>query len=310
MNITYKDFPEFYSNPIIQSIAPNKRWSISTNKKVPIDVQILKSEQRIAGAQNLDERSLVSLDTLCEWIPNAANNAYYLDALIDRILVVDIEPKCPDDLKEKLLQLPYAYGEISMSGKGYHLVFPLPKCFNDFPVAQQKIVMKEEHGYYEILLNHWVTFTRNTIKSATNTQKQEDFEEFFKELACTQKETHKTAIDINDLEPNEFPYKDKILSLLMTQSYHKTLSDFYDDNSRFEYGFIGFLYYKLQQILSVSHIKKAHEYTDNEKAWLLYLVAKERLPYRSKHDEFRDGLPWLLYQAREVIAKNTAEPAN
>lgn len=304
MCTTYEDFPQFYDNPLIQSIAPNERWSISTNKKMPIDIKILQTEQRIAGALFLDERSLVSLPDLCELIPNAANNAYYLDALVDNILILDIEPKCPDNIKEKLLRLPYEYGEISMSGNGFHLAFYLPQNFDDFPIARKKVVMKEEHGYYEILLNHWVTFTRNKIKDAPSDASQTEFEQFFADIASIQKDVQRTDVNIEELEPQDFPCKDRILSLLMQQPYYKTLSDFHDDNSHFEFSFIGFLHYKLGQILNISAIKQAHDYTDNEQVWMLYLVAKERLPYRSKHDEFRDGLPWLLYLSREVIARS------
>lgn len=266
-------------------------------------MRILIEERRIAGAQFTNEQSLVSLSQLCDELPTATNNAYYLDSLQDNIFVLDIEPKCPDDMKQELLKLPYDYGEISMSGKGYHLVFHLPDNFYNFPVATQKIVMKEEHGYYEILLNHWVTFTRNMIAPAPQDAAKNDFEQFFANIASQQKEVIRDAIDVSELEPDDFPFKDDILGLLMRQPYYKTVSDFNDDHSRFEYAFIGFLYYKLRCILNVSRIKNAHNYTDTEKAWMLYLVAKERLPYRSKHDESRDGLPWLLYTAREVIAR-------
>jgi hypothetical protein len=39
----------------------------------------------------------------------------------------------------------------------------------------------------------------------------------------------------------------------------------------------------------------------------LYEVAKEVLPYRDKHDQVRNNLPWLLNLATSVIAK---EPEN
>lgn len=266
-------------------------------------MRVLIDECDIAGAKYTDARSLVTLDELRNALPTATNNAYYLDALVDNIIILDIEPKCPDDIKQELLKLPYIYGEISMSGKGYHLVFHLPDNFYNFPVATQKVVMKEEHGYYEILLNHWVTFTRNMIAPAPQDAAKDNFEQFFAKIASVQKEVVRGVIDVTDLEPDDFPFKDDILGLLMRQPYYKTISDFSDDHSRFEYAFIGFLYYKLRCILNVSRIKNAHNYTDTEKAWMLYLVAKERLPYRSKHDESRDGLPWLLYTAREVIAR-------
>lgn len=301
MNQSYLDFPEFYSNPWIQSIADYHKWTVSDSNKMPIDMFCFEYQHRICGALFTDENSLTSLSHLCELIPNAKNNTYYLDALTDKIVVLDIEPTCPDDIKQQLLNMPYVYGETSMSGKGYHLIFPLPKCIDDYPIAKTKVVMKEEHGYYEILLNHYVTFTRNMLPESIGT---EDFIQLFKQLATQQKESHRNEVDIQDIQPDDIPNQEKILELLYNQTYKKTPEDFHNDMSKYEYGYIGFLHYKLQCILNVSFIKDSHNYTDNEKAWLLYTIAIDKIPYRAKHDETRDGLPWLLYLSQEIIAKN------
>ena len=312
---TYLDFPEFYNHPFIQSIADTERWTVSDNTKKPLDMFIWIYQQRIAGAATTDSNSLVSLQRLCEVLPNATNNTFFMDALADNFVMLDIEKTCPDDIKQELLKLPYIYGETSLSGKGYHLVFPIPDCFSEYPAAMKKTVMKEEHGYYEILLNHYVMFTRNMIPAATG---DGDFEAFFRSMCAKQKDTHRESVEINDMEPMPGPDYDKIVALLMRQDYKKSTSDFSEDISKYEYGFMGFLHYKLNQILKVNtiaiekvyseelgkEISKKYVYSDNERAWILYTVAKERIPYRAKHDEFRDNLPWLLYLAREIIAKN------
>lgn len=298
---SYEDFREFYEHPFIKSIARNEKWSVSDNKKMPIDMFCFEYQNRIVGALFTDSKSLVSLDHLCELLPTAANNAYFMDAITDKFVILDIEPACPADIKERLLKMPYIYGETSLSGKGIHLVFPLPECFDEYPIAQTKIVMREEHGYYEILLNHWVTFTRNQIPASIGT---EDFEELFRAMASEQKESNREGVDISDLEPADIPNSERIIGLLMQQEYKKVPDDFFGDMSKFEYGYIGFLNYKLGMVLNVSAIKKAHTYSDNEKAWLLYITARDKVPYRPKHDERRTGLPWLLYLAQEIIAKN------
>ena len=312
---TYLDFPDFYNHPFIQSISDTERWTVSDNTKKPIDMFVWIYQQRIAGAATTDSNSLISLPRLCEVLPNAANNTFYMDALADNFVMLDSEKTCPDDIKAELLKLPYIYGETSLSGKGYHLVFPMPDCFFEYPAAMKKIVMKEEHGYYEILLNHYVMFTRNMIPPSEGTG---DFETFFRSLCVKQKETHREDVDINDMEPMPGPDYDKIVALLMRQDYKKSTSDFSEDMSKYEYGFMGYLNYKLNQILKVNtiaiekvysekegkEISRKYVYSDNERAWILYNVAKERIPYRAKHDELRDNLPWLLYLAREIIAKN------
>lgn len=307
MDKTYHDFSDFYMHPFIRTIMYNEKWSVSDNTKRPIDMKAWIYEKRIYGASmDGNINPCVSLPDLCHAIPNAANHAYYLNAIADKFVVMDIEPKCPDDIKQKLLNTNYIYGEVSLSGNGYHLIYPLPECFSDYPVAQKKIVMKEEHGYYEILLNHWVTFTRNMIEPA---QSQNDtFENIFRELAAAQKEVVRTDIDIESLKPENIPKSDYLLEILSHCAYHKTPADFNDDISKYEYGHIGFLHYNLNRLLNVSHVKAAHDYTANERVWLLYTAAKAKIPYRSKHDECRDNLPWLLYLSREIVAKSNQNP--
>lgn len=261
-------------------------------------------KHKISGAQFCDEKSLVSLETLKQTIPNATNNTFYMDALTDGFVVLDVEPKCPDNIKKELLNLPYIYGELSMSRKGYHLIFDLPSSIDNYPIAKKKIAMKEEHGYYEILLNHYITFTREMLP-ASNSKKS--FEELFNNLASQQKEKTRMNIDIDDEQPENIPAKDTIMTILYNQTYKKTPDDFNDDMSKYEYGYISFLYEKLQCILALSNIKSKHDYTETEKAWLLYEAAKEMVPYREKHDESRNNLPWLMYLTQEVMAKNTTK---
>lgn len=297
---TFHNFDDFYNHPFIKSITDNEKWTVSDKDKKPIDMFAYKYRQQITGALFTDNKSLVSLPELCELIPNARNNAYFMDSIVDKFVVLDIEPICPDAIKQKLLKTKYVYGEISMSGKGYHLIYPLPNCFSKYPIAQKKIVIKEEHGYYEILLQHYVTFTRNMLPDATG---GEDFEKIFEELASIQKETIRKDIDVQELKPNNIPLEKDILITLNHLDYNKTPIDFHNDMSKYEYGFMGFLYYKLKKQLALQDYKE-HKYSDNEKAWLLYTVAKNKIPKRQKHNEYRNNLPWLLYLASEIIAKD------
>jgi len=298
---TYHDFETFYTDDFIKSIANNPKWTVSDINKVPIDMFSYEYRHQIHGALFTDERSLITLPHLCELIPNAANNAYFLDAIADGFVVLDIEPKCPALIKKQLLKLPYVYGEKSMSGKGYHLIFPLPKCMSDYPIAQTKLVMKEEHGYYEILLNHWVTFTRNQIALSTH---KTQFSALFKQMAAAQKETIRQDVNIDGIKPDNIHRYDQIISMLLDQTYTKTADDFYGDLSKYEYATIGFFYWKLKKMMEVIKNQDTHVYRDNEQAWILYVIAQEKIPHRDKHDTARNGLPWLLYLTQEILAKN------
>lgn len=154
-------FPQFYGNPAIRALADASRWTISgqigdddldvagkpPTRKAPIDIRHLLDFGRVRGAWALDERCLVTLDELTQAVPDAANNAFYLQALTDGLLVLDIEPDCPPHIAVDLLRLPGAlYSELSMSGNGFHILAPLPQNFHDFPIASTKRVLREEHG--------------------------------------------------------------------------------------------------------------------------------------------------------------------
>lgn len=301
MTKTYKDFQDFYEHPFIKSIKDNKKWTISTNKKMPIDIFMHESFNCITGALFTNSHALTSLNHLCELFPRAKNHAYYMDALVDNFVLLDIEPKCPDDIKQKLLETNYVYGEISMSGKGVHLVFPVPDCIDDYPIVKNKIVMKEEHGYYEILLQHYVTFTRNQIPKS-KIKNQDNFIKIFKELAEKQKEHNVTDVDIKDMEP-DIPKKDEIINILSLQKFGKTPKDYHDDMSFYEWAAIEFLMKKLDMLLKTTIAKQDHVYSDNERAWLVYKTLPNIIEERDKHYQRRHGLPWLLYLCETFIAK-------
>lgn len=304
----YLIFPEFYNNPLIQRIKNIPKWTISDKNKRPIDMRALKDYGEIRGAEHTDQNSLMTLPELCDFMPTATNHAFYLDALTDGFVVLDVEPKCPEEIKRKMLSLPYLYGEVSMSGKGLHLIFLLPECIKDYPVAQKKVVFREENGYYEILLNHYVTFTRRAISPYFNISdktNENSFINLFRKMASEQIDVHRDDICIDSMEPDAIPMQGFILDMLAHQHYRKTPGDFSNDMSKYEYAYIGFLYYNLKMLLKVDVIQKeSHCYTDQEKAWLLYYAAQDKVPYRAKHEERRYGLPWLLYLCQEVIAKN------
>lgn len=299
-------YSAFRNHPFVQSIADNERWTVSTDKKMPIDMYTLINKGIVSGALYNNELSLVSLDTLYNTIPNTATYTYYMDALIDHFVVLDIEPKCPKDIKDQLMAIQCLYMEISMSGKGIHMVFPVSdELFNKYPAAKTKTAMKEEHGYYEILLNHYITFTGNQLVP-TNTDNVDQFEHTFAELAKIQKTAQKADIEIQQLESVNTKRAPAILQVLTesTDKYKKTPENFYNDMSKYEFSYTSYLKYKLEDILDTYTVtSEGHEYTDAEKAWFIYQVTSNTLPPRPKHNELRNGLPWLLYLAFEVIAK-------
>lgn len=186
------------------------------------------------------------------------------------------------------------------------MVFQLPTDILDkYPDAKQKVVFKEEHGYYEILLNHYVTFTANQIPANISSDNTE-FKKLFESMASQQKYVTKASIDIQTLDSVDTKYSQQIIDALRNASarYKKKPADFHNDLSRYEFAYMAYLYYAIQRVTAIDIIAKDHAYTDAEKAWFLYTIASNFLPARAKHEETRDNMPWLLYLAFEVIAKN------
>lgn len=318
-----QQYQQFKQHPFIQSITNIPRWTISNEKKIPLDMRILITENRIHGANFYDEQSLTTLTEIDDFFAKAnqlvTNHAFFLDVMIDQFVVLDIEPDCPEDIKEKLLNTPYIYGEVSLSGKGYHLVFPTPKCFMDYPNAHAKPALKE-NKYYEILLNHFCTFTGRMIQPPANPTV--DFNDIYKSLAENAKMIAKQReVDITTLtEKPDTKMADKVLELLKFAGcqWNKRPSNFKKDKcpsendpSRYEWAYIAYLKKKLSSILCVSMIsEEGHEYTEQEQAYFLYTVIQELIPHREKHDTYRltsDGtkLPWLGYLIKDVMEKVT-----
>lgn len=297
------EYPEFYNSQFVKDCGPLKRWSVSDSKKVPIDMGLLEITGTPWNLVNYEYPGLDTLDECIRILPCASNHMFNLQATIDNYVVLDIEPICPDELREKFLNMNFVYGETSMSGKGIHLVFHLPKCFFKYPDAMAKTAIQEEHKYYEVLITHNVTFTRNAIPQKPGT---EPFAPFFEEICKQAKPSITSNFDVNAEEP-DIPYLADILRAMESGTrYNKSPEDFYDDMSRWEFGYTAFLCKKLQFVLEGMNNNKPkdkrHAYTENEKAWIIFLTLQKMIPHRDKHDTERDGLPLLLYTARRGLA--------
>lgn len=305
-------FPEFYTNPIIGAIADVPRWTVSDNAKVPINMRELISSGRVWGAHEISDQCLVRLDELTRFLPTAANNAFYLRAQTDGFVVLDIEKTCPPEVSQRLLSLPNLWVEPSMSGKGYHLVMPLPSNFWDYPIAVGKTVLKEVHGYYEILLDHWVTFTRTSLPaSALPPQNFEAgaWEEVYADLAKDAVESPVSEFDITAERP-EIPRLEQIIELMTRRPLEKSPEDFHNDYSRYEFSALGILYNRLKTILiAVSEVETEAVYDEAAMSWLIYEAAVRMLPARDKHEEVRNGMPLLLNAAVSLVGRRLGSQA-
>lgn len=326
-------FPRFYSNPAIRALADACRWTISgqiadedpdneadkpPTRKAPIDLRHLIDRQRVRGAWSIGPECLVTLAELTSAVPAAANHAFYLQAQTDGLIVIDIESGCPPKIAADLLRLPgILYSELSMSGRGFHLVFPLPGNLHNFPVAAGKLVLREQHGWYEILLDHWCTFTRFPIADVTREHIAAvawppaftSVEEVYADLAAKARPSAGlTAAAVGtDAEMPEIPYAQSIIekALASAEGLLRDPRDFDHDLSRWEFSVLAVLYRWMQVPLSV-YSSFGVCYSAGDQAWLLYRAALDVIPARPKHAQQRNGRPFLLDRAAALIAEREA----
>jgi hypothetical protein len=335
-------FPNFYENPAIRAIASASRWTISgrlgdetdpeskeSTRKAPIDVRHLLDGCNIScrhtgplrGAWSIDSTCLVTLDELTDAIPQAANTAFYLQAQTDGLMVLDIEPDCPPGTAAELLRLPGTlYKELSMSRRGFHLVAPLPKNFHDFPIAAGKRVLREKNGHYELLLDHWATFTRDPVPqriidhvaarpAPVQFTSYEDLYASLAEHARASASGSALDIDTSDEMP-EIPYAREIVGETLDQARDqlRSIDDFDNDHSRWEFSVLASLYSWMRtQLRSYSAV--GIEYASSDIAWLLYAAAIEVIPTRPKHSQRRNGRPFLLDRAAALVADRESNTA-
>lgn len=299
-----KEFPAFYNSTFVKDCGKMKRWSISDSEKVPIDMEVLEETGRIAPLRVYAYPHLKSIDECLAVCPVLSNHMFYLQADVDNYVVLDVEPDCPDHLRERFLSMSFVYGEVSMSGKGLHLVFPLPACFRDYPNAQTKTAMQEEHKWYEIHLKHNITFTRNAISDEPGT---EPFEPVFREMCEQQKPPIENVTDISEERP-VMPHAYEVFEKLIRSSaadYPKKLADHQDNNSVYEFN-MALHYVKKVMMLKdqasvIKRLKADNESFDEDHiVWITYELLAEKLPHRDKHEECRQGMPWLLYTAKRA----------
>lgn len=335
-------FPQFYDNPAIRTLAGACRWTISgqigppddptrpPKRKVPIDVRHLldgctsscQHAGPLRGALTLDETCLLTLDELTSAIPDAANTAFYLQAQTDGLLVLDIEADCPPGVATDLLRLPgILYSELSMSGRGFHLVMPLANNFHDFPVAAGKRVLREEHGWYELLLDHWLTFTRQPVPdhivvhvdAATTAPAFASIEDLYAQLAVKAGESSGASASVVDTTEDmpDIPYSQAIIEQTLASARHQLRDpgDFNHDMSRWQFSVLASLYSRMRTQLR-AYSALGVEYSTGDTAWALYKAALDVIPARPKRSERRNGRPFLLDRAPALVADREARSSS
>lgn len=299
-------FASFYEDPAITTIAGTPRWSVSDSSKRPLDMRGIIDRHEVRGALAPTSQYLVTLHELVAAIPTATNHAFFLDTVEDDLVMLDIEPSCPPAIRDQLLRLPALYRELSLSGRGYHLLFWLPRTARDHPETVFRPSLKDASGWFEILQSHYVTFTRRVLPEPAEPLPIEAWDALYRSVADQVSSRGSTAgsiIATTEAMP-EHAWNDGLLDqltdLAMARSL-KPLAEFHGDHSRFEFSALGYLLRRLRGITQVYGL----DLDPGHEAWLIFQAANRLLPAREKHSQRRGVRPLLLDRAAYIVGLNT-----
>lgn len=308
----WANYPEFYSNPMIMTLASKPRWTANTQTadgkgKMPISIDMFRDYRKIVGCTMPDEPDTPSLTTLSEIqgeMPLVNHHTFRLHNPEDGVICLDVEKTCPDELKRQFLNLPYVYGEVSLSGKGYHLFLPYPTdLMREFPAAQTKIQIKGPDNHYEFLINrHFVTFTRRMLKPSPGTT---DPDAIMRPLWAAQTvSTRQRSLD-PDVDLDDVPQAEYILRMLSVKTFKKTVADYDRDESRYDLALARFTYNCFIDLVSNWTFKNyGYLYTDDDAVAIVSRRLHELRPERNDKKGDRNGMPWLAYQTSYMLSSN------
>lgn len=338
---------EFIKIPIIERLSRMQRWTFTSAKdKKPVNLISLKNyldgnEKYIRGSRIQDEGGAMSVLDIKRLfnVDIVTPMAFYQSAMFTDVMIVDIEPKCDEELKNKLLTLPYIYAERSLSGNGIHLILPIPEKYkNDNLFMNSKSL--NQGGHFEILLNQWCTFTGDYLEVINNSEISQDevqinLNEFIDEFLKTRKEKVEVERKISLENPvlgklsddhgiekyNEFkknyektiPSFKSLVKFALNKPYNKTRQDFINNNakgegfSEWEYGNISYYFNRVvNQLnwLSEQQLINIDEFDETKLTYIVYSIIEQVIPYRDKHSTKRNGVPLLLNSLIGIYEKN------
>lgn len=327
---------------LINKIAQDKSFCVSSQKKVPLNVldyitTLDERDIRPVTGEDLKNQHLATLNQIND-CPSFkyTNRAYYLHAAENLIIGFDIEPRCWVNYLAYFAKLPAHYREYSMHN-GIHLLYQLDRQ-KLIPSANEMIAERTEYKFkqkvngqpleYEMMLNHhWLTLTRRTFgkQDDLNTPVPDVIYQLINQVSL---EWAKNKREIKDvaLDKNASELAKKIANMIEPSKLEPlsqlTVGDYNDDDSLYEYmvalKLAGMIYYRLYEkpkpfdSMYLGTDPKLISETDY--IWATALLLEKLVTPRDKDAEMRDGLPWLVYNAKTaclyVLANNNGAVIN
>lgn len=312
----------FVEHPVIKPLANYQRWTITEpTTKRPLDIPWMIATFPNVEIRGCDYRlpdTMMTLSDLIETLTTMGtepvNFAYYLTPDLDDIIVVDVEPSASKEVKEAFLSTPFLYGETSLSGNGFHLVYKRPEpLFKQYPISQMKSRLRSADTTFEILIDHWVTFTGNQIKPPAIPQYT--LESLVEPLFANASEPSTEAtLPIAEIAPDSVEeLYDKFAPIILKQAATgaKSFEECNSDMSLYELEFVEYLMLQFNQIVKAYNRGQTEPYipTDDEVVYFSAMLAEEMLEWRDKHERlFGAGHKWLIQKAIEGLAWYQTSP--
>lgn len=324
----------FAANFLVDHLKDEPMWTMSSRDKRPIDAKVFLESNAIEDAYLDGPSPLVTLPELdADDRLQAVNRAYRLHAKDNRVIAIDVEPEATDAMKEMVLNFPSHYTELSMNG-GVHLFIMVPEdlvddhnryMFDDLSVFKEPIPDGENRpAHFEVIFNdHYITFTKRMLTQkpcvnyATDPQAKAQLKAFLDNIVKidAQKRAdrelakqYKVELFEHSMEPEQLERIETFTELIAfdtpkQQAGEKQASDYGGDNSRYEMSTASFIaahvikkHRMAKGTLSFSEL--ASKLKEPDLIYAVYHIIKDILPYREKHDEYRDDLPWLMYTSK------------
>lgn len=324
----------FAANHLVDHLKDEPMWTMSSKDKRPIDAKVFLETDAIEDAYLEGPSPLVTLTQLdADNRLQAVNRAYRLHAKDNRVIAIDVEPEATDQMKEMVLNFPAHYTELSMNG-GVHLFIMVPEdlvddsnryMFDELSVFKEPVPKGDTRpAHFEVIFNdHYITFTKRMLTQkpcvnyATDPQAKAQLKSFLDNIVALDVQRrkdrelakqYKVEIFDNSMNPEQLERIEQFTSLTALdrpkqQASEKQASDYGGDHSRYEMSTatsIAAHVIKVHRMAkgTLSFSELASKLKEPDLIYAIYTIILDILPYREKHDEYRDDLPWLMYTSK------------
>ena len=311
---------------LIDKIANDPNFAVSDIHKMPLNVGEYLLTRNTADIHPVKKSDMDHLPTLneidaCPDFKNT-NRAYHVHAATNLIVGFDIEPRCSKSYLAYFAVLPAHYREYSMHN-GIHLLYQLDRKKLTSEATQMlakrteykfKDIVNQQPLEYELMMNnHWLTLTRRTFGTQNDlaTPVPKEIYDLINHIALDWQLSSHNEEQVNLSEKaskTAHAIADMIDYDKVEQLQEYTLADFSNDDSRYEYniairiaGIINNRLYYAPKPLDAMYLKCDPALVSKDDfIWATALLLEKSVPPRDKDKQKREGLPWLVYVAKQA----------